>query len=253
MAEQEEQSPFTRPGFIVSAVVVALVLVLGAILGTVGIVNATRDEPTAAPTTTTSEKGAAKPSEPAEEPAGGASICGLEGEVLEGTVEKAPAADWEFQGTVGYPTSSEYGPAKTDETGVRSCFQRSPEGAVLMATNGMAQGSDPETAESWLRYALAEGPARDALLAESEETTSGDGVRLQLVGFRVLNYDGDRAVVDLAIEGSGDGQTITMSAVYTLIWEAGDWKLEAKNPEAPVDYSTIPDASGYVEWGPDNG
>lgn len=250
---ETNESPFTRPGFIVSAVVVAVVLVLGAILGTVGIVNATRDEPTAVPATTTSEGKSEEPSEPAEGPAAGASICGLKGEALEGTVEEAPAAQWEFQGTIGYPTSEEFGPGKTDENGVRSCFQHSPDGALFMAANAAAQGSDPETAEAWLRYALADGPVRDALLSESEGVTATEGVRLQVAGFRVLNYDGDTATVDLIIEGSAEGQEVTMSAVYSLVWEGGDWKLAADDASSPVDFATITDTSGYVMWGPNGG
>lgn len=250
MAESEDQTPFTRPGFVVSAIVVGVVLVLGAILGTVGVVNMTRDEPTAAPTTSETVEDSEGPT---EAPAGGASLCGLEGEVLEGTVEEAPAVEWDFQGTLGYPASSEYGPGKTDDSGVRSCFQHSPEGALVMAANAMAQVTDPATAESWMRYGLAEGDGRDALLSEGGEVTSGEGVRLQLVGFRVLNYDGETATVDLAIEGSGDGQSITMSAVYSLVWEAGDWKLSVENADAPVDFSTITDTSEYTKWGPNNG
>lgn len=246
MAESEEESPFTRPGFIVSAIVVGVVLVLAAILGTVGVVNATRDEPTAAPTDTTSEA-PEESEEPAEEPAAGASICGLTGEVLEGTVEEAPAAEWEFQGTIGYPTSSEYGPGKTDENGVRSCFQHSPEGALFMAANAAAQGSDPQTAESWLRYALSEGPGRDALLAEGGEVTGSDGTRVQITGYRILNYDGMTAEVDLLASATSQGQSVELSSVYYLTWEDGDWKLNS-DVGTPLDVGTAVDAAGYTPW-----
>lgn len=241
------ENPFTRPGFIVSAVVVAVVLVLGAILGTVGIVNATRDEPTAAPATT-SEETSEEPSEPAEEPAAGASICGLKGEVLEGTVDEAPAAEWEFQGTIGYPTSEEFGPGKTDENGVRSCFQHSPEGALFMAANAAAQGSDPNSAEAWLRYALSEGPRRDALLSEGGEVTGSEGTRVQITGYRVLNYDGNTAQIDLLASATSQGQSVEMSSVYYLIWEDGDWKLDS-NAETPLDVGTAVDPSSYTPWG----
>lgn len=242
------ENPFTRPGFIVSAVVVAVVLVLGATLGTVGIVNATRDEPTAAPATTTSEEESEQPGEPAEEPAGAASICGLEGEVLEGTVDEAPSAEWEFQGTIAYPASTEYGPGKTDESGVRSCFQRSPEGALFMATNAAAQGSDPATAENWLRYALSDGPGRDALLSEGEEVTGSEGTRVQITGYRVLNYDGDTAQIDLLATATSQGQSAEISSVYYLTWEDGDWKLDTST-ETPLDVGTAVDTSSYTPWG----
>lgn len=246
-SNETSENPFTRPGFIVSAVVVAVVLVLGAILGTVGIVNATQDEPTAAPTTTTSEE-SAQPSDPAEEPAADASICGLKGEVLEGTVDKAPAAEWEFQGTIGYPVSTKFGPGKTDENGVRSCFQRSPEGALFMAANAAAQGSDPATAEQWLRYALADGSNRDALLSEGGEVTGSEGTRVQITGYRVLNYDGDTAQVDLLATATSQGQSADISSVYYLTWENGDWKLDT-DTATPLDVGTAVDTSSYTPWG----
>ena len=243
MAEQEEQNPFTRPGFIVSAVVVALVLVLAAVLGTVSVVNASRDEPTAAPSTTSPEQESEQP----DESTTAASVCGLEGEVLEGTVDEAPAAEWKFQGTTGYPSSEEFGPGRTDENGVRSCFQHSPEGALFMAANATTQGSDPATAEPWLRYAVSEGPNREALLAEGGEVSGSEGTRIQITGFRVLSYDGKTAEVDLLASVTAQGQAAEMSSVYYLVWEDGDWKIDS-SAATPLDVGTAVDTSAYTTW-----
>lgn len=247
-SNETSESPFTRPGFIVSAVVVALVLILGAILGTVGVLNATRDEPTAAPATTTSEEGSEEPSEATEETAAGASICGLKGEVLEGTVGEAPAAEWEFQGTIGYPTSEEFGPGKTDESGVRSCFQHSPEGALFMAANAMSQSSYPETYEPWLRYALSEGPNREALLAEDAAPSDMQGTRMQITGYQVLDYSGDAATIDLLASVTTEGQTAEVSAVMHLVWENGDWRVDSNQAEG-ADVGTATSTAGYTAWG----
>lgn len=245
---EKSESPFTRPGFIVSVVVLAVVLVLGAILGTLGIVNATREEPTAAPATTTSEEESEEPSEPAEEPAAGASICGLKGEVLEGTVDEAPAAQWEFQGTINYPTSKEFGPGKTDENEVRSCFQHSPEGALFMAANAMSQSSYPETYEPWLDYALSEGPNREAMLAEDADSSDMQGTRMQITGYRVLDYSGDAATIDLLASVTTEGQSADVSAVLYLVWENGDWRVDSNQAEG-VDVGTATSTSGYTTWG----
>lgn len=254
MADDENtESPFTRPGFIVSAVVIALVLVLGAILGTAHVMSGSRDtQPEAAPATTSLESSPA--AEESSSPAADTSTCGLEGEVLEGTVESAPEAEWKFQGTIGYPASSVLGPAVTDpSTDVRTCFQHSPEGAVMMAANAVSQSADPATSESWAEAALAEGPEKDVLLAADAESSSTSGVRLQIIGFHVLSYDGQTALIDLAIQGEGSGQSVTMSAVYTLTWEDGDWKILVTDAESPVNFSTISSTEGYVEWGPNHG
>lgn len=247
-SNKTSESPFTRPGFIVSAVVVALVFILAVILGTVGVMNATRDEPTAAPPTATSQEESEQPSEPAEEPAAGASICGLEGEVLEGSVEEAPAAEWEFQGTIGYPTSAEFGPGKTDENGVRSCFQHSPEGALFMAANAMSQSSYPETYEPWLRYALSEGPNREAMLAEDATPSDMQGTRMQITGYRVLDYSGDAATIDLLAAVTTEGQSADVSAVLHLVWENGDWRVDSNHTEG-VDVATATSTSSYTPWG----
>ena len=247
MAEDnEEQSPFTRRGFVAATVVVALIVVLGLVIV---IVNMTRDDPDPAPTSSTStEPTTAAPTSEPPEAVGGASVCGLPGEVLEGTLTTAPAAEWEYQGTTAYPTSSEFGPGDTSAGGVRFCFERSPEGALFAAANSLVQGSDPSIAEEWLQYIVAEGPFRDQLLADVGSGTTGEGTRLAIVGFRVLAYDGETARIDLAVRGTSQGQTITLSGVYELVWQEGDWKISADVAQ-PLNMATIPDTAGYIAWG----
>ena len=247
MAEDnEQQSPFTRPGFVAATVVIALIVVLGLVIV---IVNMTRDDPDPAPPTSTSaEPTTAAPTSEPPEAAGGASVCGLPGEVLEGTLTTAPAAEWEYQGTTAYPTSSEFGPGDTSAGGVRFCFERSPEGALFAAANSLVQGSDPSIAEEWLQYIVAEGPFRDQLLADVGSGTTGEGTRLAIVGFRVLAYDGETARIDLAVRGTSQGQTITLSGVYELVWQEGDWKISADVAQ-PLNMATIPDTAGYIAWG----
>ncbi len=247
MAEDnEQQSPFTRPGFVAATVVIALIVVLGLVIV---IVNMNRDDPDPAPTTSTSvEPTSAAPTSEPPEAVGGASVCGLPGEVLEGTLTTAPAAEWEYQGTTAYPTSSEFGPGDTSAGGVRFCFERSPEGALFAAANSLVQGSDPSIAEEWLQYIVAEGPFRDQLLADVGSGTTGEGTRLAIVGFRVLAYDGETARIDLAVRGTSQGQTITLSGVYELVWQEGDWKISADVAQ-PLNMATIPDTAGYIAWG----
>lgn len=247
MAEDnEEQSPFTRRGFVAATVVVAVIVVLGLVIV---IVNMTRDDPDPTPTSSTSaEPTTAAPTSEPPEAVGGASVCGLPGEVLEGTLTAAPAAEWEYQGTTAYPTSSEFGPGDTSAGGVRFCFERSPEGALFAAANSLVQGSDPSIAEEWLQYIVAEGPFRDQLLADVGSGTTGEGTRLAIVGFRVLAYDGETARIDLAVRGTSQGQTITLSGVYELVWQEGDWKISADVAQ-PLNMATIPDTAGYIAWG----
>lgn len=170
--------------------------------------------------------------------------------MLEGTLSAAPAAEWAFQDTTAYPTSPEFGPGETNADGVRYCFQHSPEGAVFAAANAVVQGSDSELVGAWLDYFVADGPHRDAVLSQGAGTGgSGQGVRVEVAGFRLLAYDGQTARVDVAVRGATGGQTVNLSMVYLLVWEGGDWKLSVTDPNAPINVANIPDLAGYISWG----
>lgn len=245
--DNQSQSPFTRPGFIAAAVVVALIVVLGIVIA---IVNVVRDddadaEPAPGPETTATAPTTEPPETTASE-----SMCGLEGTELSGAVSTAPDAEWQFQDTTAYPTSPAYGPAEINGEGVRYCFQHSPEGALFAAANAAVQGSDPETVGPWLDYFIAEGPHREAVLSQGQGAAEEmAGVRVDIGGFRVLSYEGDTARVDIALRGSSQGQTVNLSMVYALEWEDGDWKLTVTDPSTPINVATIPDLTGYIAWG----
>lgn len=245
MAEDETtQNPFTRPWFIIAAVLVAVVVVAGVVLA---VWTATRGDdppppdPTSAPT--------AAPSTPTAD-AGGASVCGLDGVELTGTVTTAPEAEWEYQDVYSYPVSATAGPGETADEGYRYCFQHTPEGALFAAANALVQGSGP-AADAWFEYVLAPGPYRDQLIADqgATQTTTAEGTRLSIVGFRVLAYDGTTARIDLAVRGSAQGTTLTLSGVYELVWEGGDWKVST-DTLTPMNIAAIPDTAGYTPWGP---
>jgi hypothetical protein len=245
--DAEQQSPFARPGFIVSAVVVAVIVVLGAVIG---IVNANRDDgPGRVSAPSSSATPEATPSPEASEVAGGTSMCGLGEVVLTGSVSTAPQAEWAFQGTTAYPTSPEFGPGESDAQGIRYCFEHSPEGSIFAAANAVVQGSDATTSGDWIAYFLSEeAPNRDQLLNDVAAGSSAS-TRLNIAGFRLLNYTGDTARVDMAVRAVGSGNALNASAVYDLVWEAGDWKLLPLDPSNPLRMAEIPDTAGYITWG----
>ena len=117
-----------------------------------------------------------------------------------------------------------------------------------MAANAVSQGSDIGTGTEWAQYALAEGPYRDDLVEQIGTPSSSAGTRLDIAGFRVLAYDGGTARIDLAITGSSDGTPVTLSAVYELVWQDGDWKISA-DTSTPLNLATIPNVAGYISWG----
>ena len=241
--DNEKQSPFTRPGFIAAAGVVALIVVCAIILV---IVNLSRGNPEPGPTSTSEPSSTTAPSTPAA--SGDESVCGLGGVELSGSVTTAPAATWKYEGTMAYPTSPTYGPGKTDPAGFRYCFQHSPTGALFMAANAFAQGSASGDSKAWAEYVFAPGPYRDQLLGQSTSTSSTAGTRTTIQGFRILNYDGTNATIDLALSVSTASGTTTVSGVYTLVWSGGDWKV-GTDTATPLDVAPIPNVAGYTTWG----
>ncbi len=239
--QSESPSPFTRPGFIAAAIVVALIVVCGIILVAV---NVGKGSPQAAPTASTSPTIISSP----DPVSGDESVCGLGGTELSGSVTAAPTATWKFEGTTAYPTSSTYGPGKTDPAGFRYCFQHSPTGALFAAANALAAPSDPAASKAWQSYFAAPGPNRDKLLAQEGSGNSQAGTRLSIAGFRLLSYDGKTAQVDIGGNGSSNGTNVTFSAVYNLVWSDGDWKLNTAN-DTPFDFAGVLNLAGYTAWG----
>lgn len=248
--DSQQRSPFTRPGFIAAGLVLAVIVVAGVVIG---IANMTGDDPaTDPPASTSSDPDTHPPTSQSPPPADTeTSVCGLEGSVTEtAQLTTAPDVDeWAYQGTTAYPISAQFGPAEATDDGVRYCFQQSPEGALLAASNALVQGADPSSNDEWIARFLAEGPYRDQIIDETASSSddASDGVRLQIAGFRLLNYDGSSARVDIAVNGSADGQSIVGSYIYELVWQEGDWKLAADTP-TPFEFATIPDLSGYIPW-----
>lgn len=237
--EATSQSPFSRPGFLIAAAAVIGIVVVAVAL----ILTNNRADP--APVVEPS-----KPAQSSASPAGDddASVCGLEGEVLEGRLTSAPAVDaWEYQLTTAYPVSSEYGPGATSEDGVHHCYQRSPEGALFAATTALAQATDPSIKMAFAEYFVTHGPGRDEFVSAAEEPGDTD-VRLAPAGFRLLAYDGSNARLDIAMTSLMNGNETFASLVYALTWSDGDWKLDSNDPQ-PASFAAIPDLNGYVPWG----
>lgn len=241
-----QKSPLHRPGFILAAAAIAVILVLGVVLAVTQMNKPKTDAGTVpAPATTA----AARPSSPGTAQAVPEdSVCGLKQGKLEGALSKAPATEWKYLGASAYPSSSEYGPGAAGDGGYLHCFQRSPEGAVFAAANAVVQGSQPNSDE-WLDYFLAETPGREAAMSEAGSASETSDVRLQIQGFRLLSYTGSEASVDIAARVTPDGQSILGSMVYDLKWEAGDWKLVVQDDGTlSNDLQIVPDLAGYVSW-----
>lgn len=185
-------------------------------------------------------------SSPAPDQAGDASVCGLP--PGDQSVPAVPPAstDWELVGSVAAPIAPEtIGPGVLDD-GLRSCFARSPLGALYAASNFLATTSEPRLRLPAVRNLTAEGEGRDRALDLIEgNDTGGDDGGVQLAGFTFLNWDSNEAIIDVALRTGGNVGHLPVP----LRWEDGDWKVIFP-PDGDLydNIAPLPNMTGYVPW-----
>jgi len=202
------------------------------------------------PEPTTSPETPAPTSSTSPAPSGDASAdesrCGVPGFEEQSSLVQGPEAQWSFVGSIAVPGSDELGPGEITAEGVRTCYAHTAAGAVTMAYNAAVQGSTASVAVPFAEYVFT-GPGRDEVLAE----VNGDveDYRGALLGFRVLAYDGATARIDVALRVETGGNSATVSGIYDLVWEDGDWRVYALSAEDPgLDTEAITSISGYTAW-----
>jgi len=225
-----------------SAVVVAAIVVLGLVLSLTNLLGG-KKEPTPPPSTPSSSPSvSSSPSATVAQ----ASVCGLTDVQMTGTLATAPDATWALVGTTAAPSIKGQGPGKIEPDGYRSCFARTPTGALLAAGNYAAIGSNGALRKKFYEQATVPGPGRDALLSKPIPGAGAGGTRVQIAGFRVLRYDGNQADVDVALR-TANGALGAM--VFNLQWSGGDWKLRLADDGSELSpVSQIPSLNGYVLW-----
>lgn len=239
---ESDGSPFTRPGFLISAGVVLIIVVLA---GFSVFTGGDDEQPITAPSTsatTTSSTGQVE-GEPAEDEA-----CALTADDQTVPVA-APDTEWTLVGTVAAPSSDAAGPAVIDPTtGVRSCYAQTPTGALFAAANFLAAVNNPETLVAAVDELTAEGPGRDTLLSLARTNPTavlGNGPGFQIAGFSYLSSTATATTVSLAIGNTGGLAGVPL----TLVWENDDWRVDLP-PDGSITgaAAAIPSLAGYVPW-----
>jgi hypothetical protein len=230
----EDQSPLTKPKFIISAVVVAIIVALGIILALLPKGGGTASPKPDSTSTSTSNQPTAT---------SGTSVCGLPSGDQAKPATTPADTKWELVGKIAAPTSpTQFGPGKTEANGLRSCFAHSPTGALYAAAN-MTALSSAGKAELVYEQLAVPGPERDAVL-NSTPTAAPNSVTAQLAGFTFRSYEAERAVIDLAFMGSNG---TFVSIPVPLQWYEGDWKLIVP-ATGDTGARQLTDLSGYIEW-----
>lgn len=232
----EERSPLTKPKFVISAVVVAIIVALGIILALVPKGGGTPSpEPTnAGPSTGRSQTSATA----------AASVCGLpSGDQAKPATEPA-GTKWELVGKIAAPTSpKQFGPGKTDPNGLRSCFAHSPTGALFAGANVVILSSSGRN-DLVLQYLTVDSPERDKMLLSPSAASNSGSPSFQLAGFKVTDYSGDRAVIEYGFKVS-NGTFGSLPVV--LQWADGDWKAVPPASGQP-EGKQLAGLSGFIPW-----
>jgi hypothetical protein len=230
----EDQNPLTKPKFIISAVVVAIIVALGIILALIPKGGGTPADPG----TTWTSSASAQPTATAA-----ASVCGLPAGSQATPATTPTDTKWELIGKIAAPTSpKQYGPGKSAANGLRSCFAHSPTGALYAAANVTVLSAIGKARLVYEQLAVP-SPERDALLnqPEPQETSS---VTAQIAGFQIRSYDAERAVIVIAAKGSNGA---LVSVPVPLQWHGGDWKVVVP-ATGTTGGGQISDLSGYITW-----
>lgn len=235
-----ERSPWNQPWFLVSAAVIGLLVALLVIL-LVADMFSDDSEAVEVPAAEAPITGAGIEASP--------SVCGLDAVADSGTVTQPPAAQWTLVATIAVPSAEGVGPGEVFPDQFRRCFARTPEGALFAAANIVGVSGSFPLEKQVTEWYVAEGPGRaEAVAAAGTHSNPDSTFRLQIAGFRVLNYTGDTATVDIAMRASTGAFA---SQVYDLVWQDGDWRMrvapDGEGPLTPV--ARIPDLAGYIPWG----
>jgi hypothetical protein len=232
----EEQSPLTKPKFIISAVVVAIIVALGIILA---VIPKGGGAPTPEPSNAGPSTGSSQPSATSA-----ASVCGLpSGDQAKPAT--APAdTKWELVGKIAAPTSpKQFGPGKTESNGLRSCFAHSPTGALYAGANVVILASSGRN-DLVLQHLTVDGPERDKMLQSPAAGSSSGSPSFQLAGFKIMDYSSDRAVIEYGFKVS-NGTFGSLPVV--LQWASGDWKAVPPASGQP-EGKQLADLSGFIPW-----
>jgi hypothetical protein len=235
----EDRSPFAARGFLFSAGLMAIVVLLAVALVLTGGGGGSAKRP--------SVVSAARPAGVdirSGTPAADASECGLP--TGSQAVPVAPAAaGWVLVGSMAAPNDpSTVGPGRTVD-GFRECFAHSPLGALYSAVNFWAAGTAFSPARVYATLA-ADTPARAAVVRYSQGDNSrlSDSGQVELAGFQFDSYSASEADLSLVLQSTNGG---LVTVACTMVWQAGDWRYEIPPSGVPAT-GQIQSLTGYVPW-----
>lgn len=231
-----------RPGTLVAAVVLGLVLV---VLAAVVLKDGPRS----------TEADPAPASEPASPRTSGSFTAAPA--IVEAAdappLATPPPVEWALFHGVALPSSPTAGPSHVDGP-VHAGYARTQQGALLAAVQ-IGTRRLLTRSGGWRRVLeeqVLPSPGREVfarLRGQVTDETDPPGTYGQVAGFRFVAYTGDVAVIQLVSRFARTGSL--QMTTSTVRWVEGDWRLQltADGGTSPTAQA-LPDLDGFVEWGP---
>jgi hypothetical protein len=241
------ESPFSSPGFVVSAVGVGM-LIVAAIVVAVASHTGQHTAPVAdlhaAVRKPVAITRATNPAPSAENP----DSCGLSAGNQTVPVS-APESSWTLVGMMAAPSAPRtFGPQKM-KAGLRVCFAHNPTGALYALASFFAESSKVPEAELFRRLA-ATTPAKAVAVSQAQgdsqllQTEDGDPGTVSVAGFQYVDYTSSQASITLVLEGpSGELAALPCS----LQWQHNDWRF-AIPPSQELGASEVSSMNGFIVW-----
>jgi hypothetical protein len=259
-----QERGFVASAIVVGAVVVCLVIWIFAENSGTPTTQPTTSPSTVVPTGQPTDEPSVPPATPTDEPTdepsstqtpSGPPTPGVGGCKLKNPDQRIPrvapaAVTWQFETDMLIPLQQQAGPAVTDRAGVHSCFAHSPTGAVLAAMVVLGQIRNPDLTADVLTTRIAPGPGRTRAMRQSRVSTTprNQGQVSQFTGFKVFDYQPDRAILAIAVQ-LDDSKLAALPV--TMIWSQGDWKAvlqEDGSFNGQVAPDVLASLDGYVRF-----
>ena len=163
---------------------------------------------------------------------------------------------WQLVRDAAVPVSSSAGP-RLIAGGTAKGYAHTPIGALIAAAQISIRAGFSSGRESWeptVKQQFVPGADRDRLLTalySAGDSPSEPGERSRIIGFIYQSYTPDTAVIGLVYRAPSAGSPRYHVVTVTLLWRNGDWRMVAPPGGAWTSVNRpAADLTGVVEWGP---
>lgn len=238
---EQSTSPWMRPAWLVSAGLLALIVV-----GAFGVLVVMPMLKPAAPTTT------APVSAPTQAPSPAAPLdSGVCPPLAAGPETKnlaAGPADTVWASLYGAlaPQSKAAGPFVVDASGMRRCYSHDAAGALLARANFDAQLYGPPAVRTALAGYMTTKATRQVVVTQIKPTfTLPPNYEMPTVAGFSVSYAGDEATVELVYRVQGGALNVSRR---TMVWEDNDWRIKTAADGQVPDPQPVYSLTNYVKW-----